>query len=124
MVAARGHLDPNENHTDGAAREVHEELGVTSSSLHPWHLVRAYPLDIETQRIPANLEKAEPEHFHHDSRYLFVLDPRERDGIILDSLELISAKWFDLCDFVAEFDNYEAAMKVKLVMEGPHPNQI
>jgi 8-oxo-dGTP pyrophosphatase MutT (NUDIX family) len=70
-----GHLDPGEAPVDAARREAAEEVGLTDLVLHPWHAAHGgIPIDIDIHPIPANPKKGEPAHFHHDFRYLFLVD--------------------------------------------------
>ncbi len=68
-----GHWDPGESDPLAAAqREAEEETGVRIACYLPIdasHLL--VPLHIDTHFIPANVKKAEPEHYHHDFRYVF-----------------------------------------------------
>ncbi len=79
-----GHIEYHDPHLAGAAlREVVEETGLTADELvpltllndrwiaHPFDLFNHLPLDIDSHVIPANSKRGEPEHIHHDFRFLF-----------------------------------------------------
>ena len=69
-----GHCDGETEVERTALREAHEETG-----LEGLHLAGAdgggplVPLDVDVHRIPARGD--EPEHLHHDVRFLVVADP-------------------------------------------------
>ncbi|HEY9793420.1 MAG TPA: NUDIX domain-containing protein [Candidatus Obscuribacterales bacterium] len=69
-----GHMDAAENPRVAALRELSEEVGRLPVCLHSWHGSTGIPIDIDSHKIPANADKGEPEHLHHDFQYLFVLD--------------------------------------------------
>lgn len=70
-----GHLDPGERPVDAARREAAEEVGLTDLTLHPWHADHGgMPIDLDIHPIPANPKKGEPAHFHHDFRYVFLMN--------------------------------------------------
>ncbi|MBB1543631.1 MAG: NUDIX domain-containing protein [candidate division SR1 bacterium] len=75
-LAPGGHREEGDNelyHT--AMRELSEEAGIKHAELHPWHKEHEMlPLDIDTHYIPHSKKKNEDEHFHHDFRFVFVLN--------------------------------------------------
>jgi 8-oxo-dGTP pyrophosphatase MutT (NUDIX family) len=68
-----GHMDAAENPRLAALRELSEEVGTLPVRLHNWHGCTGIPIDIDSHKIPANADKGEPDHLHHDFQYLFVL---------------------------------------------------
>ncbi len=76
-VQPGGHLEPDDESVEGAARrEVAEEIGLTD--LAPLGL-----LDVDVHEIPAR--GAEPAHRHHDLRFGFVAGTTELvagDGVV------------------------------------------
>jgi len=65
-----GHCDGDTDVRAVAAREVSEEIGISTAKL----ISRAI-FDIDVHEIPAR--HAEPAHRHHDIRFLFEVDPAE-----------------------------------------------
>lgn len=91
-----GHLDPFELPVQGARRELYEEVGGLSATLHPWHETTGSPLDIDSHVIPANASKLEPDHLHHDWLYLFLLDSGK--DFNLQEEEVSGFSWIPLSD--------------------------
>jgi 8-oxo-dGTP pyrophosphatase MutT (NUDIX family) len=69
-----GHWDPGESDPLVAARrEAKEETSVEIADYVPLDIDNPLvPMDIDSHIIPENPNKAEPEHYHHDFRYVFV----------------------------------------------------
>jgi 8-oxo-dGTP pyrophosphatase MutT (NUDIX family) len=79
-----GHVEETDQTVLAAAlREILEETDIQSCRHLPFHSDPLVPIDIDTHEIPANPEKNEPKHLHHDFRYLFraesEVDPARRD---------------------------------------------
>lgn len=83
-----GHADGNSSPFSVALREACEESGMSRFSPVK-NGGRLLPLDIDVHRIPAR--HSEPEHEHHDLRYLLVAD---RDQEIKVSHESHDVRWF------------------------------
>ncbi len=66
-----GHSDGDENSLNVAKREVMEESGITDYDDLGGKIV-----DIDVHTIPENKKKNEPEHFHYDIRFVFVVDKK------------------------------------------------
>lgn len=81
-----------------AVREASEETGISKKELIyiPLNAINI-PLDIDSHYIPANKNKNEPQHFHHDFRYLFVYTGNK--DITLPLSEAKDAKWVSLSVF-------------------------
>ncbi|WP_414471911.1 NUDIX hydrolase [Microvirga sp. M2] len=92
-----GHYEAPESLEEAALREAVEETGVRELALDPWHGASGLPIDIDSHLIPARPQKGEPEHWHHDIRY--VLRAQE-GGLDPDPSEVHGAEWRD----VAELD--------------------
>lgn len=68
-----GHVDPDDvNPRDAARREVEEETGVEIAEQLAISDDPLVPTDIDTHYIPASPKKNEPEHYHHEFRYVFL----------------------------------------------------
>lgn len=67
-----GHSDGDENSLNVAKREVMEESGITDYDDLGGKIV-----DIDVHTIPENKKKNEPEHLHHDIRFLFIVDKKD-----------------------------------------------
>lgn len=83
-----GHFDPGE---DGpwqtAKREAIEETGAKIKA----QLGDPYaPIDISSHLIPTVPPLNEPEHFHHDFRYVFLAESEE---LVFDDIVIKEAKW-------------------------------
>lgn len=77
-----------------AEREAIEETGV--------HIKRALtlkdervPIQIDSHLVPTKPPKNEPEHYHHDFRYVFVA---ENEELTLSDIVIKQAEWLKLAD--------------------------
>ncbi|HEX8915633.1 MAG TPA: NUDIX domain-containing protein [Humisphaera sp.] len=87
-----GHLEAGENPLQASAREAAEEVGLPGLVAHPWHAEHASPIDIDIHAIPGSAKRNEPDHFHHDFRYLFVVDGRTLT-FTLQAEEVANVRW-------------------------------
>ena len=95
LLQPGGHIDPFENPLDSCQREILEELGLSEMEYLPIDsTMRDLPFDIDSHYIPANLKKDESEHYHHDLRYLFIID--EMCDISFSKKELDGYQWVDI----------------------------
>jgi 8-oxo-dGTP pyrophosphatase MutT (NUDIX family) len=94
-----GHYEPPESLTGSALREAVEETGLPALSLDPWHGFSGLPIDIDSHRIPARPERDEPEHWHHDVRY--IVRAEESHGLRPDLSEVDRAEWRDVPELAA-----------------------
>lgn len=86
-----GHYEPPESLPASALREAAEETGLSRLVLDPWHRLSGLPIDIDSHLIPARPERKEPEHWHHDIRY--VVREAETAAIRPDLAEVHAAMW-------------------------------
>ena len=86
-----GHYEPPEGLHVSALREAVEETGLRALHLDPWHEASGVPIDIDSHRIPARPDRGEPEHWHHDVRYLVRAD--EGRELRPDLSEVERAEW-------------------------------
>jgi 8-oxo-dGTP pyrophosphatase MutT (NUDIX family) len=90
-----GHYEAPESLESSALREGFEETGVEGLALDPWHQASGIPIDIDSHLIPARPRKGEPEHWHHDIRYIV----RAEEGSVSPDLsEVHGAEWCDVAE--------------------------
>lgn len=90
-----GHYEMPETLEASALREALEETGVPDLTLDPWHQESGLPVDIDSHLIPARPQKGEPEHWHHDIRYIV----RAEEGDVRPDLaEVHEAAWRDVAE--------------------------
>ncbi len=91
-----GHYEPPDELAASALREAVEETGVSGLAVDPWHGGSGLPIDIDSHRIPARPERGEPEHWHHDIR--FVVRAEGSASLRPDAAEVHGADWRVLPD--------------------------
>lgn len=82
-----GHIEEGEAPADAALREGREESGLTDLAL-----LRPGVFDLDVHAIPAG--KGEPDHLHHDIRY--VANTAMPDRLALDPGESVALRWVPL----------------------------
>ena len=82
-----GHSDGDVNSLNVAKREVAEECGITDLNDLGGKI-----FDIDIQIIPENITKNEPQHYHYDIRFLFIVN----SNYFSLSKESIDAKWVSI----------------------------
>ena len=90
-----GHYEAPESPEASALREAFEETGVQDLALDSWHQLSGLPIDIDSHLIPARPQKGEPEHWHHDIRYVVRAN---EGGLRPDLSEVHGAEWRDLAE--------------------------
>jgi len=90
-----GHWENDESDPlQAAEREIYEETGLHNLQYVPLDAATPLvPVYLETHYIAANPAKDEPEHWHHDFRYLFISSTEE---LIPQLDEVAEARWFAL----------------------------
>ena len=90
-----GHIEKEDKELILAARrEVQEETGLKDLENINIEEDINVPFDINSHFIPTNEKKQEEGHFHHDFRYLFVVDDIE--DVKIDYNESNSYKWVNI----------------------------
>lgn len=106
LLQPGGHIeDIDGSILDSVYREIEEETGLTKKDLELKPVITSnleVPMDIDTHKIPKNQIKNEPEHFHHDFRYLFTT---LNSNITLDLAESNNYRWVDWSEF-SKIDNF------------------
>jgi len=93
-----GHSDGESDSLSVAKREVEEESGITKFEIFP------SILDVAVQKIPKNLRKNEPEHYHYDVNFMFLVDNHNFE-LSDESMEI---KWVTISEakkLVSDFDD-------------------
>lgn len=99
-----GHFEDTDNTPLAVAiRKAREETGLTQLTYMPYHYNSAVPIDIDTHLIHT---EGEPEHYHHDFRFLFFTDASE-DAVLLLEEEAQDYHWQDICE-LRRFDSFKA----------------
>lgn len=92
LLQPGGHVEKVDNSlVETAKREIFEETGLKDLEMISFFSDKNVPFDINTHFIPENIKKNMPAHYHHDFRYLFVIE--KSSNITIDSSESNSYKW-------------------------------
>lgn len=118
MLQPGGHMEPNDNDPlDTAYRELKEETGIEAKDVHYRCLVSGKPLvpfDFDTHFIPDNPKKDESSHYHHDMRYLFMVD--HESSIAIDPAESNNYEWTDWQTFIDRPQFKKVAKKIETLI--------
>lgn len=94
-VQPGGHMDMTDaSPLAGAFREVREETGLMDVRRVFVFDDPAVPFDIDSHYIPPNTKRREPDHWHHDFRYVFQCTTDA--SLELSTDEVIEARWVRL----------------------------
>ena len=107
-----GHLDGQDiSPLAGAIREVREETGLVALTALASGDDHDIPFDIDSHHIPPNARKGEPEHWHHDFRYVFVCEDAASMQLATD--EVADARWIPV-DELERYPTFErVGMKIR-----------
>jgi 8-oxo-dGTP pyrophosphatase MutT (NUDIX family) len=86
-----GHYEAPSGLLASALREAVEETGLNTLRPDLWHTASGLPVDLDTHCIPARSSRNEPEHWHHDIRFVLRGDPAEPLRPVLS--EVTAAAW-------------------------------
>ena len=94
-LAPGGHSELNDTSMlETAIRELKEETGLTNLKCVSMSNNILVPLDINSHLIPKSDKKNMPEHYHHDFRYLFIIENEKE--IKIDDKESNSYIWVNI----------------------------
>ena len=100
LLQPGGHVEKTDKTIlDTVEREIFEETGLKNLKLLGLDLDKNIPIDINTHFIPENFKKDMPCHYHHDFRYLFIVE--QTSNIKIDENESNMYQWVSiekLCD--------------------------
>ena len=92
LLQPGGHVEKTDKsilHT--AQREIYEETGLKNLQILGIDIDNNIPIDINTHYIPENIKTNMPCHYHHDFRYLFIVD--EIKNVQIDENESKDYQW-------------------------------
>lgn len=97
-----GHSDGESDCLNVAKREVMEEAGITEFKLGKNSI-----FDVAVMKIPFNVKRNEPEHFHYDINFLFIVNNYNYE-ISNESLEI---KWVTIDEALNLIDPQDYGMQ-------------
>ena len=102
LLQPGGHMEPADaTPLSAARREIAEETHLTSLELIAYHADDQVPFDIDIHSIPARGD--EPEHLHHDFRFLFHC--QDESEILLNENESEAYTWYPIPELL-ELESY------------------
>ena len=96
-----GHSDGDEDSLNVAKREIMEEAGIINFELGTNSIY-----DVAVMRIPYSAKKNEPEHWHYDVNFLFIVDNHDYE-ISNESMEI---KWVTIDEALDLVDKNDYGM--------------
>ncbi len=115
-----GHVDlTDDDLLTSAIRETREETGLSAATLQSmdW-FTHGFIFDIDSHLIPANTNKNEPEHLHHDCRFLLVCHMPE--SMAINQQEAHDFKWVPLDNLVNDATFGNVAHKIIETVKNYH----
>lgn len=112
-----GHIEKEDTSIlQAALREASEETGIPATELiyTPLMSLAKVPLDIDSHYIPANKNKNEQEHFHHDFRYLFIY--KGDRNIAVPISESKDARWVSFSALIKMETFVIVAKKIEMML--------
>lgn len=114
-----GHVDETDSSIMAAAlREAAEETGLLPGQLiaiHSGHTKGIF--DVDSHGIPANINKNEPAHTHHDLRFLF--ECTQPELLAVNEAEATGFKWVPLMELTEDETFGYVAKKIMQVLAAP-----
>lgn len=115
-----GHIEDEDISPELAAeREVHEETPIDFVKYLPYHFNHSAPIDIDTHFIDEDAERGESGHYHHDFRYLFIVESESVLGEYA-AQDPPRFKWDRVANLKAEETFLDLAHKIDRVKDRDH----
>lgn len=116
LLQPGGHVEMQDKNTlETAIREIKEETGLTNLEQISIDFDKRIPFDINTHFIPEDVKKNMPCHYHHDFRYLFIVDTIK--SIDINERESKEYKWVDVYDLCNNIIFKEVIKKMNKLLD-------